>query len=57
VRSENPVTVNDRSAMRYEMSGQGAIGSVGYGLVGHAVVDVKSRAFFDVQCIIEWKSA
>lgn len=57
VRSENPVTVNDRAAMRYEMSGQAAIGQTGFGLTGHAVIDVKTRAFFEVACVIDWRSA
>jgi hypothetical protein len=53
--AQAPVTFGAREALRYDMDGRAVIGRDGLGLVAHAVVDIKTRAFLDVSCEIRWR--
>ena len=53
--AQTPETFGARSALRFDMDGRAVIGQEGYGLVAHAIVDVKTRAFLEVSCEIRWR--
>jgi hypothetical protein len=50
-----PVSFGPREAVRYDLEGRAILDTEGFGVAGYAIIDLKTRAFFDVGCRILWR--
>lgn len=47
---QQSLTHNKRAAIEYVVAGEGVSGEIGYRCEGRAILDLKTRAFLDVDC-------
>ncbi|MEP9377953.1 hypothetical protein ABLE91_14640 [Aquabacter sp. CN5-332] len=47
---QQSITHNGRAALVYVVAGEGVSGQMGYRCEGRAILDLKTRAFLDVDC-------
>jgi hypothetical protein len=57
VTSRVAVRFGARQALRIDLGGRAVRGRTSYGLAGRAILDLKTKAFLDVDCDIVWTDA